>query len=168
MLKQLFIILISSVLLLTGCGSNKAAGDKALNTLNEYFEVRYSELNSENFNKRIQKMKKYYSDELSTSNSWLVDPMNLESMYHSLADHNIETEILDLSIKHENDNVYNTGVIVKYNSDHVEETYCAEYRFKVTFSNGKIHDIERMAYNVTVVGDNDVNIVNGVLQVGQP
>ncbi len=158
---KILVVSLTFILLLTGCSNAKAAEEQAIKNLNHYFETRYSGLTADNFKNRFEKMEKYYSDILKNSDSWLVDPLNYDSTYHNLHENGIETEILYLDIKHEKDDVYNTGIIVKYNTAHSEHSYCTEYRFKVVYKDNEILDVERIAYDVIVIGDDDYTISDG-------
>ena len=52
---KITIVILSFVLILTGCSRNKSDEEMAIEKLTEYFEIRYSGLTVDNFYKRYEK-----------------------------------------------------------------------------------------------------------------
>lgn len=146
-----------------GCTQNISESSDMSVQLAEYFEIRYSQLNADNFRDRIRLMEDYYTEELKTGDSWLVSSKNLDSTYTVLDNSSIEAEILYTDIQYNSDNMYDATVIVKFNTEDVISTYCTEYRFEVYCDDNMIDNIIKVDNKVLVVGEHEPVIKDGTV-----
>lgn len=146
-----------------GCAQDTSKSPDMSALLTEYFEIRYAQLNAENFRDRIQLMEDYYTEELKAGNSWLVSSENLDSTHTVLDNSGIEAEILYTDVQYNSDNMYDATVIVKFNTEDVTSTYCTEYRFEVYCDDNMIDDIIKVDNRFLIVGEHEPVIKDGTV-----
>lgn len=169
MLKKIVVMVLCTLLSVSGCNTAEINHDTKIDILQTYLDIRYSALTADNFSERLEIMSNYYSDDLRESNSWLVNPINQENTYNLLLQDGILTEILLKDIVLRPNDIYEANVIIKYNTKNIKNTYCVEYTFEVTFEGEKIASFEKVDAVIAFVGNGDVRIENGnVIVTAEP
>lgn len=82
--------------------------------LYEYYYDRYDGLNRDNFYSRMKSLNSYYSDELFSDDSWVVDEQNLNNTFTTIDTYQTETEVLSLEITNISEQEYEVKLCTLY------------------------------------------------------
>ena len=100
--------------------------------LYEYYYDRYDNLNRDNFYSRMKRLNNYYSDELLSSDSWVVNEQNLNNTFTTIDTYQTETEVLSLEITNISEQEYEVKLYVLYTPQlSVKDTHYICYKMHV-------------------------------------
>ena len=161
MMKIVSVILFCIILFITGCDNGKVYLDDKSEIIQSYLDVRYNAITVENFFQRVEEMSGFYSDSFKNSDDWAVNQKNLDSAYELLKQDEIYAEVLYKDVTCITEDTYEANIIVKYNTVDIQNTYCAEYIFNITFTGDKIDSFEKINTVVALVGEGNILIEDG-------
>ena len=100
--------------------------------LYEYYYDRYDGLNRDNFYSRMKSLNRYYSDELFSGDSWVVNEQNLNNTFTTIDTYQTETEVLSLEITNISEQEYEVKLYVLYTPQlSVKDTHYICYKMHV-------------------------------------
>lgn len=161
MIRKISVMMLCTILFIVGCDNIETRSDNKIDILQAYLDVRYDALTADNFSEKVDEMLSYYSDNLKNSDDWVINPTNLDNTYMLLQQDEILAEILYEDIIFDNEDTYEANIIIKYNTKDIQNTYCVEYTFEVTFDGDKIDSFEKTDMVIAFVGEGEVVIENG-------
>ncbi len=115
--------------------------------LYEYYHDRYDGLDRDNFYSRMKSLNRYYSDELFSGDSWVVNEQNLNNTFTTIDTYQTETEVLSLEITNISEQEYEVKLYVLYTPQlSVKDTHYICYKMHIdlaeTLFGYKINQVE--------------------------
>lgn len=131
--------------------------------LYEYYYDRYDGLNRNNFYSRMKSLNNYYSDELLSSDSWVVNEQNINNAFTTIDTYQTETEILSLEMTKLTEKEYEVKLYVLYTPQtSLKDTHYICYQMHVDLADTlwgyKINQIELLQNLPVFTGGQEIVI----------